>query len=53
VLAWARQMIFQAQRWLPQRELGGDSAFSALEWLQALVRQNMTVVTRLRLDAAL
>jgi hypothetical protein len=31
----------------------GDSAFSALEWLHALVRQNITVVTRLRLDAAL
>jgi DDE superfamily endonuclease len=55
VLAWARQMVFQAQRWLPQRTLVvvGDSAFSALEWLQALVRQNITVVTRLRLDAAL
>src|SRR5205085_3666216 len=31
----------------------GDSAFSALEWLHALVRRNITVVTRLRLDAAL
>ncbi len=33
VLAWARQMIFQAQRWLPHRRLVvvGDSAFSALE----------------------
>lgn len=55
ILDWARQMVFQAQRWLPQRTLVvvGDSAFSALEWLQALVRQNITVVTRLRLDAAL
>ncbi len=55
VLTWARQMIFQTQRWLPNRDLGvvGDSAFSALEWLHALVRQNVTVVTRLRLDAAL
>jgi DDE superfamily endonuclease len=55
VLDWARQMIFQAQRWLPQRELVvvGDSAFSALEWLHALARQKITVVTRLRLDAAL
>jgi DDE superfamily endonuclease len=34
VLDGARQMIFQAQRWLPQRTLVvvGDSAFSALEW---------------------
>src|SRR5436853_3948438 len=48
-------MIFQAQRWLPNRTLVvvGDSAFSALEWLPALARQNITVVTRLRLDAAL
>ena len=55
VLDWARQMILQTQRWLPQRELVivGDSAFSALEWLHALVRKNITVVTRLRLDAAL
>jgi hypothetical protein len=55
VLAWARQMGFQAQRWLPDRTLVvvGDSAFSALEWLSALVRRNITVVTRLRLDAAL
>jgi len=55
VLDWARQMIFQAQRWLLHRELVvvGDSAFSALEWLHALARQNITVVTRLRLDAAL
>jgi DDE superfamily endonuclease len=55
VLDWARQMILQAQRWLPQRTLVvvGDSAFSALEWLPALVRQHITVVTRLRWDAAL
>jgi hypothetical protein len=55
VLAGARQMIWQAQRWLPTRELVvvGDSAFSALEWLSALLRRNITVVTRLRLDAAL
>lgn len=55
VLTWARQMIFQARRWLPNRTLVvvGDSAFSALEWLHALVQQNITVVTRLRLDAAL
>jgi len=55
VLDWARQMIAQTQRWLPNRELVvvGDSAFSALEWLSALLRRNITVVTRLRLDAAL
>jgi DDE superfamily endonuclease len=55
VLHWARQMIFQTQRWLPNRALVvvGDSAFSALEWLQALAQRGVTVVTRLRLDAAL
>src|SRR3982750_3260525 len=55
VLGWARQMIFQAQRWLPDRALVvvGDSAFSALEWLHTLIRQKITVVTRLRWDAAL
>jgi hypothetical protein len=55
VLVWARQMIFQTQRWFPNRELVvvGDSAFSALHWLHALVRQRILVITRLRLDAAL
>ena len=55
VLDWARQMIFQAQRWLPNRTLVvvADSAFSALEWRQALAQRGVTVVTRLRLDAAL
>ena len=55
VLCWARQMIFQTQRWLPDRTLVvvGDSAFSALEWLSALVCRSITVVIRLRLDAAL
>jgi DDE superfamily endonuclease len=55
VLDWARQMIFQTQRWLPHRTLVvvADSAFSALEWLQAIAQRGVTVVTRLRLDAAL
>ena len=55
VLHGARQMILQTQRWLPHRPLVvvGDSAFSALEWLQALAQRGVTVVTRLRLDAAL
>jgi DDE superfamily endonuclease len=55
VLHWARQMGFQAQRWLPHRTLVvvGDSAFSALAWLQALAQRGITVVTRLHLEAAL
>jgi hypothetical protein len=55
VLDWARQMVFQVQRWLPGRPLVvvADGAFAALEWLYALAGRNITVVTRLRLDAAL
>lgn len=51
---WARQMLLQVKRWLPEREMVvvADSSFAALELLSA-VRQQMTVITRLRLDAAL
>lgn len=51
---WARQMLLQVKRWLPEREMVvvADSSFAALELLAAL-RQQMTVITRLRLDAAL
>jgi hypothetical protein len=52
---WARQMVLQARRWMPHRELVlvADSSFAALELLAALVRQGVICVTRLRLDAAL
>jgi hypothetical protein len=51
---WARQMLLQVKRWLPGREIVvvADSSFAALELLSA-VRREMTVITRLRLDAAL
>jgi hypothetical protein len=51
---WARQMLRQVKRWLPEREVVvvADSSFAALELLAA-VRREMTVITRLRLDAAL
>lgn len=51
----ARQLILQARRWLPERDivLVGDSGFAALELLAALTRHRITGVTRLRLDAAL
>lgn len=54
VLAWARQAIWQLKRWLPTRELivVGDSSFAAMGWLDA-VREHATIVTRLRMDAAL
>jgi DDE superfamily endonuclease len=50
----ARQMLLLVKRWLPRREvvITADSSFAALELLDA-VRAQVTVVTRLRLDAAL
>jgi hypothetical protein len=52
---WARQMVLQARRWVPGRELVllADSTFAALDLLAALARQGVICVTRLRLDAAL
>jgi hypothetical protein len=52
---WARQLVLQARRWLPGRELVlvGDSGFAALELLAALGHHGVVCVTRLRLDAAL
>ena len=51
---WARQMIRQVRRWLPERPIVivADSAFAALDFLDA-TRPHATIVTRLRLDAAL
>jgi hypothetical protein len=50
----ARQMLLMVARWLPERHIvvTADSSFAALELLAA-VREQVTVVTRLRLDAAL
>ena len=50
----ARQAILLIKRWLPQLDLVfvGDSSFAALDLLNA-VRDQVTVVSRLRLDAAL
>ncbi len=52
---WARQLVLQTRRWLPERDfvLVGDSGFAALELLDALARQGIVCITRLRLDAAL
>ena len=51
---YARQMILQLSRWLPERTLiiVCDSSFAAIELL-ASVADRTTVITRLRLDAAL
>jgi hypothetical protein len=52
---WGRQLVLQARRWLPERQvvLVGDSGFAALELLAAVSRRGVTCITRLRLDAAL
>ena len=54
---YARQMISQVRRWLPERLLVvvADSSYAAIELLAACLRlpRPVTVVTRLRLDAAL
>jgi hypothetical protein len=52
---WARQMLKQVRRWLPERAIVivGDSAFAVLELLAAARQLAHPVywVTRLRLDA--
>ncbi len=54
LLERAEQAIRLVKRWVPERELRivADSTYAALDWLDA-VRQMATVITRLRLDAAL
>src|ERR671913_1019588 len=50
-----RQLALQTRRWLSGRDLVlvGDSGFSALLFLDAMRRAKVTMITRLRLDAAL
>jgi len=54
---WARQLVYQVRRWLPERALifVADSSYAALDFLHACqtLSKPVTVVTRLRLDAAL
>jgi hypothetical protein len=54
---WGRQLVYQLRRWLPERAIivVGDTAFAALDFLHACqtLPQPVTVITRLRLDAAL
>lgn len=54
LLDHGRQMVLQLRRWTGERELivVGDNTYAAIEWLAA-VRRHVTVITRLRLDAAL
>ncbi|WP_342148704.1 transposase [Methylorubrum sp. SB2] len=50
-----RQLARQARRWLPGRDRVrvADSSFAALAFLDTVQRGGVSVVTRLRLDAAL
>jgi hypothetical protein len=53
---WARQMIKQLRRWLPERTLVvvADGSYAVLDFLAAMIRlSHVIVITRLRLDAAL
>ena len=54
---WARQMIMQLRRWLPQRPLVlvGDNSYAVLDLLHCCqsLREPVTLIARLRLDAAL
>jgi len=51
---WARQVLLQAARWLPDRRIVAvaDSSFAVLELLDA-ARRRVCMITRLRLDARL
>lgn len=55
LLKVGRQLFLQARHWLPGRDLVlvADSGFAALAFLAALSRRGVTVIARLRLDAAL
>src|SRR3982750_917767 len=50
---WARQGLLQTAHWLPHRRIVAvaDTSFAAIELLEA-VRHRVTMITRLRLDAA-
>ncbi|WP_370657466.1 transposase [Deinococcus sp. KNUC1210] len=53
---WARQMLRVVQRWCPGRPLivVADSTYASIAWLHDLQQGHpITVITRLRLDAAL
>ncbi len=54
---WARQMLLQVRRWLPDRLLVvvADSSFAAISLLFSMQRlaNPLCMITRLRLDAAL
>src|SRR5215210_1046634 len=54
-IAWARQMVLQVRRWLPERALilVADGGYAAVELAGDCQRHRVTLICRLRLDAAL
>ena len=54
---WARQMVWQARRWLPKRFLVvvADSSFAVIEllWQLRQLKNPICMITRFRMDAAL
>jgi DDE superfamily endonuclease len=54
---WARQMVLQAHRWLPNRFLVvvADSSFAVIEllWQLRQLKNPICMITRIRMDAAL
>lgn len=55
IVDWARQMILQLRRWLPDRVLivVMDSAYAGQVLFDRLIRAGVTVVAQIRLDSAL
>jgi hypothetical protein len=55
IVDWARQMILQLRRWLPDRTLiiVMDCAYAGQVLLDRLIRAGVTVVAQIRLDSAL
>lgn len=54
ITEWARRMLLQVKHWLPEREIiaVGDSSYAVLDLLDS-VKNHLSMITRLRLDAAL
>ncbi len=54
---WARQLLFQARRWLPQRRLVvvADSSYAVIEllWRMTQLANPICMIVRVRLDANL
>ena len=54
---WARQMLLQVRRWLPNRDLVvvADNSFAVIDllWRMTQLAHPICMITRLRLDAAL